>query len=386
MRRRVCALLLRSLRDEAQGFAGSASASPDGGRKIGSLAVRNTGLKKGPGGRSSISGVTATVFGSTGFLGRYVVNSFAKAGTQMVIPYRCDDIDMQHLRQMGDLGQIVQLPDFDIRDEDQIRHAISRSSIVINLVGAQMETWNFSFQDVHVDAAQRIARIAAESPNCERLVHVSALGASEDAHSERLRTKAKGDKAVQEAFPDVSILRPSYMIGSEDRLFNNIADLGKNLPFVPLVDGGDTRFQPVYVRDVADAIVEVLKTRDTCGKIYHLAGPEIITMRDAVDLVFNIMREKQTSMLMPSFVAKALVYPIHTLLHKRIPMPLSNHFMTADFIDELSKDTVLPEDVANFSHLGIDPRKVTEGVPVEHIRSYRSGGYDAGATAGTEGA
>lgn len=175
------------------------------------------------------------------------------------------------------------------------------------------------------------------------------------------------------------------MIGAEDRFFNTIAMLGKSLPFIPLVDGGDTRLQPVYVKDVSDAIVEALRTQDTCGKTYHLAGPEVITMREAVDLVFREMREKCFTMLLPSFVARAAVFPIHTILHKRIPLPMSNYMMTADFIAELSNDNVLPEGTLNFSDLGVEPRKVTKGVPVEHVRFWRSGGYDFGATAGTEG-
>lgn len=383
--RRACASVVRALREEAKVLGGNNDPTPQGVRRIGQLAIMNTGLKKGPGGRSSISGLTATVFGATGFLGRYVVNTLAKAGSQVVLPYRCDDIDIQHLRQMGDLGQIIQMQEFDVRDETQIRQAISRSSVVINLVGAQVETWNFTFGNVHIDAAQRIAKLASESPICERLVHVSALGASDSAPSERLRTKAAGDAAVLEAFPRATILRPAVMIGAEDRFFNTIAMLGKSLPFLPLVDGGYTRLQPVYVRDVSDAVVEVLRTQDTCGKTYHLAGPDVITMRDAVDLVFHEMREKCVKMFMPAAVARAIVFPIHTILHKRMPLPFSNYMMTADFIAELSIDNVLPDGTLSFSDIGIDPRKVIQGVPIEHVRFWRSGGYDFGATAGTEG-
>ncbi|GMH38510.1 hypothetical protein BSKO_06394 [Bryopsis sp. KO-2023] len=366
---------------EADGFACGAESRRNYGHQA--LALQNNTLRKGPGGRSSVSGVVATVFGATGFLGRYVVNALAKMGSQVVVPYRCDDMDMQHIRQMGDLGQIICLPDFDVRDESKIKHAISQSSVVINLMGAQLETWNFSYNDIHVEAARRVAQIAKASPLVERFIHVSALGADTSASSERLKSKLEGEKQVLEVIPESTVFRPGYIVGIEDRFYNVIASLGKSLPYIPLIDGGATRVQPVYVRDVADALLESLKSKDTCGKTYNLAGPDILTMAQAVDLVFDEMREKRTTMYFPAPLAKMFVLP-HTLLHKKLPLHFFSHMLTADFINELSKDNVLPADVLTFADLGMEPRSVVQGLPVDHVRFWRAGGYDFGATAGTQ--
>ena len=173
--------------------------------------------------------------------------------------------------------QIIFLPKFDISDRHQLIKAVSRSNIVINMVGAHQETWNFSFRDVHVEIAKRIADATTKAPDLERFIHVSAMGASIDAPSRRLCSKAEGDEVVKQINPSVTIIKPSCMIGIEDRFYNCLASLGKSLPFVPLIDGGNTKVQPVYVRDVADAMMQVLKDKSTSGKTYSLAGPEVMT-------------------------------------------------------------------------------------------------------------
>lgn len=155
--------------------------------------------------------------------------------------------------------------------------AVARSNIVINLVGAQKETWNFTFRDVHVEIAKRIAEATNKAPHLERFIHVSAMGAHSSAPSQRLRSKAEGEEVVKQIAPHVTIMKPAYMIGIEDRFYNSIASIGKSLPFIPLIDGGHTKIQPVYVRDVADAIMQVLKDKGTSGKTYTLAGPEVLT-------------------------------------------------------------------------------------------------------------
>lgn len=162
-------------------------------------------------------------------------------------------------------------------DRHHLLKAVSRSNIVINMIGAQKETWNFSFRDVHVEIAKRIADATTKAPELERFIHVSAMGANSAAPSQRLRSKAEGDAVVKQICPSVTIIKPGYMIGIEDRFYNYVASLGKSLPFVPLIDGGSTRVQPVYVRDVADAMMQALKDKGTSGKTYTLAGPEIMT-------------------------------------------------------------------------------------------------------------
>ncbi|EIE26745.1 NAD(P)-binding protein [Coccomyxa subellipsoidea C-169] len=345
------------------------------------FAVKNKGLKAGPGGRSSISGVTATVFGCSGFLGRYIVNALARQGTQVVVPYRRDELDVQYLRQMGDLGQIYQWKDFNIRDDSHIKDAIKRSNVIINLTGLDKETWNFSFEDVHIDAATRIAQAAADNPLTERFVQFSCIGASENAASRRLRTKAAGDAAVRSILPYATVFKPGHVVGTEDRMYNIYATMAKQVPFIPLVGGGETKLQPTYVRDVADAVIHSLKTKEALGKEYFLAGPEVLTVKQIVELVYTTIREPISTFNLPLPVARLLAVPREKLF-KMFPIPVNTMF-TADYIEEMTQDHVLPPNVLTYADLEVVPKKVTEGFPIEHLRHYRVGGYDVGTTSGT---
>lgn len=326
-----------------------------------------------------MSGICATVFGASGFLGRYVVNALARQGSQVVIPYRCDDLDVQHLRPMGDLGQIVMMKDFDVFDDEQVKKAVSRSNLVINLLGQDKETMNFSFEDVHIEAARKVATAAAANGLLERYMHVSCLAASPDHTSRRLRTKAEGERLTQEIVPEATIFKAAQMTGVEDRLLNALAGMVKKFPFVPLIDGGGTRLQPTFVRDVADAVVGSLNSRDTAGKTYHLAGPEVLSIEDIVRLTFDTMRENYKALPVPHALAKLLGQP-REYLKKYAQIPVNTMF-TVDYADEMQMDAVLPASgVLTYADLGITPRKVTMGLPIEHIRHLRSGGYDMGTT------
>ncbi|KAI0669216.1 hypothetical protein C8Q78DRAFT_1042268 [Trametes maxima] len=195
----------------------------------------------GPPGRSATTGHVATVFGATGFLGRYVVAKLAKAGTQVIIPYRDED-EKRHLKVTGDLGQIVNM-EWDLRRPDQIEECLRHSDIVYNLVGREYETKNFSYESVHVKGASDIANLAAQA-GVDRFVHVSHLNAAHDSPSAFYRTKAEGEERVKEAFPTATIVRPSVMFGYEDRFLNNIA-------FWPIwwkLNNMRTSVRPVHVR------------------------------------------------------------------------------------------------------------------------------------------
>lgn len=342
-----------------------------------SAALENKGVRAGGGGRSSVSGITATVFGCTGFLGRYVVNGLARQGSQVVIPYRCDELDAQHLKTMGDLGQIVTFADFNVRDDALLRKAVSQSNVVINLMGIERETPRFRFEEVHIDVARRVAEAAKDSGVCERLVHVSCLGSSADAPSRRLRTKAAGEAAVREAFPEATIVRPAVMTGVEDRLFNEYARLAKLLPV--LLGGGEAKLQPVFVRDVADGIVQALKDRGTLGKDIDLAGPAVFTRKELLEITYETMREKYGGISVPNALLKLGAKPREWLLQKGVPIPTMTMY-TEDYIDESAADVVLQPQpgVLTFADLGIEPQQVNHGVPIEHVRHYRVGGYEFG--------
>ncbi|KAK9841575.1 hypothetical protein WJX74_008180 [Apatococcus lobatus] len=349
-------------------------------RNLEGLALINKGTKAGPGGRSSISGVTATIFGCSGFLGRYLTNYLARAGSQCVVPHRADEVNVQYLKQMGDLGMIVQLKDFDMRSDEAVREAISRSNVVVNCLGADKETMNFSYEEVHVDFAERIARACADSDVLERLLHVSCLAASPGAPSRRLTTKAEGDRIIREIYPKATIFKAAHMTGVEDRLLNNFANLAKKLPFMPLVDGGHTLYQPTYVRDVTEAMMNSLKTPNAVGQTYHLAGPETYTIQQLMQLTLETIREPYHEVYVPRAIAKAITAP-REYIYKKLPVPV-NYMFTSDWVDELQVDATLPqqEGLLTYKDLNVLPRRIDEGVAIEHIRYYRVGGYDLGTT------
>ncbi|XP_039471748.1 NADH dehydrogenase [ubiquinone] 1 alpha subcomplex subunit 9, mitochondrial isoform X2 [Oreochromis aureus] len=228
-------------------------------------------IPKGKGGRSSFSGIAATVFGATGFLGRYVVNRLGRIGSQIIIPHRCDQYDLMHFRPMGDLGQIIFL-EWDARNKDSIKRAMEHSDVVINLVGREWETRNFRFEDVFVTIPQQIARAAREA-GITKFVHMSHLNADIRSPSKYLRNKAVGETAVREEFPDAIIMKPSEMFGREDRFFNYYANMrwfGNAVPLIAL--GKKTVKQPVHVVDVAKAIISAIRDPDANGKTYALVG------------------------------------------------------------------------------------------------------------------
>ncbi|CAG5120071.1 unnamed protein product, partial [Candidula unifasciata] len=213
--------------------------------------VKLTAMKRGTGGRSSFSGIVATVFGATGYLGRHVCNSLGKIGSQLIIPYRCEAIYTTRLRLVGDLGQVLFFP-FHLRDEAAIRKVVQYSNVVINLIGSDYETKNFSFHDVHVEGAQRLARIAKEA-GVEKFIHVSHLNAKENPQkiwkgSDYLRSKYESELAVREEFPEAIIFKPTDMFGEGDKFLMHYACKGRwILQQLPLWKKGEqTIKQPVF--------------------------------------------------------------------------------------------------------------------------------------------
>ena len=334
------------------------------------------------GGRSSVSGVTATIFGCSGFVARYIAQSLGSIGTRLVLPHRCDPLDVQHLRTVGDLGMVVPVGDFNIRSDEEIAKMVSKSDLVINLIGADSETWNYSFEEVHVDIPTRLARISKEH-GVQRFLHFSALGASADAPSRRLRTKAAGEEAVKaEMGEGATIFRPGPITGTEDRLFNVYARLIKTFPMMPVIDGGKQRLQPIWVRDVSTAVVNALQTFESMGKTYDLAGPDVLSVSDLIDFTFYTIREKSRKLEVPSSVMRLIARP-RDWLAARTPFSSAPPF-TSDYIDETRADLILDDsNTYRIEDLGLKPHKVTEGLPIEYLRHYRSGGYEFGSMADT---
>eukprot|EP00245_Coleochaete_scutata_P000054 TRINITY_DN1004_c0_g1_i1.p1 TRINITY_DN1004_c0_g1~~TRINITY_DN1004_c0_g1_i1.p1 ORF type:complete len:394 (-),score=72.03 TRINITY_DN1004_c0_g1_i1:858-2039(-) len=337
-------------------------------------------VPKGAGGRSSVSGVAATVFGATGFLGRYVVQQLAKVGSQVFVPYRGEYDHQRHLKLMGDLGQIVPIK-YSLRDEDQVRAAMEKSNVVINLLGRDYETRNFTFEDINVTAAAQIAKLCQEHGGINRFVHVSCLGASPSAPAKLHRTKAAGEAIVRELFPEVTILRPGAMVGTEDRLLNRLAVLAKKFPSVPIVAGGATKLQPAHVVDVAAAVMAVLKDGLTAGLTYELGGPDVFTIRQLVDLMYEQIREHPSIIDIPLPLGKLVTLPREIAL-KTLGVPVPNPIMfTYDYMNGLEADYVVSPDALQFKDLGIIPRKL-HGVAIDHLTAFRAGGPNLGSTVG----
>lgn len=257
-------------------------------------------MPRGTGGRQSFNGIVATVFGSTGSVGRYIVNKLTKTGSQVIIPYRGDAHDCIFLRPCGDLGQMV-FTFFNLKDENSIRKAIKYSNVVINLIGREYETRNFKFYDVHVKGAAKIAELCREM-KVERLIHFSALNASEKPDclyikkpSEFLFSKWLGEQKVRDEFPNATIIRPADIFGNEDRFCRYYSHVwrrtGRHLGLWK--KGKCTVKQPVYAEDVGKAVLNIVLDYSTKGKIYQAIGPSRYLLCELVDWMHRVMRKDE---------------------------------------------------------------------------------------------
>ncbi|KMT05725.1 hypothetical protein BVRB_7g166550 [Beta vulgaris subsp. vulgaris] len=335
--------------------------------------------RKGTGGRSSVSGIVATVFGATGFLGRYLVQQLAKMGSQVLVPFRGSEDSPRHLKLMGDLGQIVPMK-YDPRDECSIKAVMAKANVVINLIGREYETRNYSFEEVNHHMAEHLAMIAKEHGGIMRFIQVSCLGASPTSASRMLKAKAAAEEAILRELPEATIMRPSIMVGTEDRILNPWAQFVKKYSFLPLIGDGSTKIQPAFVVDVAGAIVAALKDDgSSMGKTYELGGPDVFTIHQLAELMYETIREYPHYVKIPSLIAKGVSTPRELLLNK-VPFPLpSPTIFNLDQIHALSVDTVVSDKALTFADLDIAPHKL-RGYPVEYLSCYRKGGPQFGST------
>lgn len=284
-----------------------------------------------------------TVFGANGFIGRHVVRRLAKTGAIIRVPIR-DQEQALFLKPMGDVGQIVTIP-CSVRSDVSVRNAIGASDAVINLIGILHEKGPHTFQGIHVEAAARIARCAKEQ-GARHFVHMSALGANPHSTSAYAKSKAAGEQAVRAFFPEATLMRPSIVFGPEDHFFNLFASLAGISPFLPLVGGGATRFQPVYVGDVADAIVEALHNPKAAGHLYELAGSRIYTFKDLLVLMLDVIHKQRCLLSMSWSMAKIVAF-----FQEMLPQPL----LTRDQVELLKYDNVASGIHPTLRDLDIDP-------------------------------
>jgi NADH dehydrogenase len=304
-----------------------------------------------------------TVFGGTGFLGRHTVRALAKAGWRIKVAARRPARGF-FLRPLGQVGQI----DFvkcDIAEKDQVAAALAGSDAVINLCGILFQSGQ-SFEDVQANGAANIAEAAAEA-GISSLVHVSAIGADKDSESSYAQTKALGEAAVRAAVPTATILRPSIVFGPEDDFFNRFAAMARISPALPLVGGGKTRFQPVFVGDVAAAIVTALDSEAAKGTTYELGGPTVYSFKQLLQIVLEQTGRKRLLVPLPFGLASFKAFFLQML-----PKPP----LTPDQVKLLKHDNVVAPDAKTLADLGITPNSVEAEVPA-YLWRYRAKGQYA---------
>jgi len=302
----------------------------------------------------------AVVFGGTGFIGRYVVQRLAREDYVIRVVTRAPEATRGLLTQ-GLVGQIVPFSAGSL-DDAGVARAVAGAEAVVNLVGILSERRDGDFARVHGALPARIARACAGA-GVARLVHLSAIGADPASPSLYARSKAEGEAAVRAGFPDATILRPSLVFGAEDRFFNRFAGMARLLPVLPVVGGG-TRFQPVYVGDVADAVMAALARPEAAGRTYELAGPRAATFRALMEEMLETIGRRRPVVEVPEGIAS---------LQARLTAWLPEPPLTADQILLLKRDNVAGEGVPGLEALGIAPTAM-EAVLPGYLARFRPGG------------
>lgn len=301
-----------------------------------------------------------TIIGGSGFVGRYVAQCMARRGWRVRVACRRPN-EALFTKPYGAVGQVEPVQ-CNIRDEDSTRRVIAGATAVVNCVGVLWQAGRNTFSATQEEGAARVARIAAEE-GVSRMVHISAIGADADSPSEYARTKAAGEAGVLEAFADAAILRPSIVFGTEDGFFNQFAGLARLTPVLPLV-GAETKFQPVWVEDVAEAAARCA-AGEAPGGVYELGGPRVASFRECIELMLGIIRRRRMVVNIPFFLAR-----IQGAVMGLTAMIGVQPLLTSDQVKLLAKDNVADPDAPGFAALGIEPTAM-EAVLESYLYAYR---------------
>jgi NADH dehydrogenase len=306
-----------------------------------------------------------TVFGGSGFIGRYVVRRLAREGWQVRVAIRRPDQAL-FCKTAGHVGQVTPVA-ANVRDEASVRAAVQGATAVVNLVGILFPSGPQRFDAVHAQGAATIARAAAAA-GVRTLAHVSAIGADSQSPASYARSKAAGEAAVRQAFPAATILRPSIVFGPEDDFFNRFAKMALVSPILPLIGGGTTRFQTVYVLDVAEAIARAVENPEAhAGKTYELGGPRIYSFRELMTLMLAEIGRKRLLCSLPFAVASLQGAVFQAIPFIRPPL-------TADQVKLLRRDNVVAPQALGFKELGVSPTALEPILPT-YLDRYRPHGY-----------
>ena len=305
-----------------------------------------------------------TVFGGSGFLGRHVVRALAKRGYLVRVACRRPDL-ANFIQPLGNVGQI-QPVQANLRVRWSVDRAVQGASHVVNLVGIMHEGGRQRFSTVQEFGARAVAEAARAAG--ATLTHVSALGANEKSASLYAQTKARGERAVQETLPDAVIYRPSIVFGPEDGFFNRFANMARFSPFLPLIGGGETRFQPIYVGDVAEAVARAVDGKVKGGTTYEIGGPQVLTFRECMEEILEVVDRKRALVAVPWWVAN---------MQASVLGMLPNPLLTKDQVLLLRSDNVVSKQAQDegrtIAAVGIAP-KTTASILPSYLWRYRAAG------------
>ncbi|MGR3321159.1 MAG: complex I NDUFA9 subunit family protein [Pseudooceanicola sp.] len=311
-----------------------------------------------------------TIFGGSGFLGRYIARRMAKDGWRVRVAVRRPN-EAMFVRTYGVVGQVE--PVFcNIRDDESVRAVTRGADVVVNCVGTFAARGRNNFEAVQEEGATRIARIAAEQ-GVARMVHISAIGADAEGESRYAQTKAAGEAGVLEHMPGAMILRPSVMFGAEDNFFNRFARMARLGPVLPLFGAG-TRFQPVYVDDVAKAAQLGAEGRAD-GGIYELGGPDVDTFRELMKQMLGVIQRRRLVVGFPMWMGGIMASLLDAAEFATLGL-FSNGILTRDQVKQLGTDNVVAEGAKGFGELGIEPMAI-EAVLPDYLWPYRPSGQYA---------
>ena len=305
-----------------------------------------------------------TVFGGSGFVGKHVVRALVKDGWRVRVPCRRPHT-AQDLRVIGNVGQI-QLMQANIRFKDSVLQAVRGSDAVINLVSILFQEGKQKFDSVHMGGAENLVE-ACQAEGINNFVQISAIGADTEADSQYAQTKAEAEAIIKAAIPTADIVRPSIIFGPEDQFFNRFAQMASMAPALPLI-GGNTKFQPVYAGDVAQAIAKLVG-RGTSGETYELGGPRVYSFKELMNFVNETTARKRFLVPVP-WIGASILGMVGEIAGY---LPFVKPFLTRDQVANLKVDNVVGQDAKGFSELGIDLETIESIVP-PYLERYRKHG------------
>jgi uncharacterized protein YbjT (DUF2867 family) len=310
-----------------------------------------------------------TVIGGSGFVGRNVVRALARRGYRIRVACRRPDL-AGHLQPLGSVGQIMMVQ-ANVRYPASLAAACEGAYAVINLPAVLHSSGAQSFEALHVFGAEAAAR-AAKAARARMFIQMSAIGADSGSASDYGRTKAEGEKRVRAAYPGATVIRPSVVFGQGDNFFNRFAGMARFLPFLPLIGGGETKFQPVFAGDVAEAVARIVDAGEADGKTYELGGPEVLSFRQLMQFTLDTIGRRRLLVPLPWGIAR-----IQALILGLLPNPP----LTVDQVELLKSDNVVSDlataENRTLAGLGIAPTGIEAVVPGYLFRYRKAGQFTA---------